>query len=388
MAQDYDVVIVGAGLIGASLALQLASQNQMRIAVLERGSQVVEHPSPNQRVVALGGVARAILSDIGVFPQLAKEFCHAYRDMHVWDENSNGVLHFSSQEQGYPQLGHMVDSNECVRLLHRQMLANSAIDVIFDLDLVDLSLDQGVAHLCTGQEQFTAKLVVGADGARSWVRQRAKIFANHESYEQQGIVALIRTQLSHEDTAWQRFLSTGPIAVLPLADNQSSIVWSATNSRAKELMELGDLEFSGQLELALESKLGQIQLLSNRAAFPLQSLKAEIYVRRNLALVGDAAHSIHPLAGQGANLGFKDIQCLCELILDADSNNLGDLRLLATYQRRRQFDNRQTDSMMTGLHNAYINNAPVWMMARGVGMNFMSNSKLIKQFLVSQAVGS
>lgn len=382
------MVIVGAGLIGASLALKLAQQPNLRVAVLERNQKVEENAAPNQRVVALGSAATTLLNDIDVFAQLGSEFCHPYQDMHVWDENSAGELHFSASEHGYAQLGYMIDSLECVRLLQRELAASASIDTHFGVELTSIRFADGIAQLHTSEHDISAQLLVAADGGRSWVRQQAKIFANHASYRQQGIVARIHTEQSHQDTAWQRFLSSGPIAILPLHDNQSSIVWSIDDARAEHLMNLTDAEFALELERALESKLGSVKVLSPRIAFPLQSLKAETYVRRNLALVGDAAHSIHPLAGQGANLGFKDIESLSELLQGAAPEDIGSLKLLSRYQRSRQFDNQQTDTMMTALHRAYTNNNPMWITARGLGMNFMTQTKLIKQFLVRQAVGA
>lgn len=387
LRSEYDVVIVGAGLIGASLALQLAEKSDLSIAVLERSSMFTQNPSANQRVVALGAVASNILKDIDIFQQLDAEHCNPYHNMFVWDENSNGQLDFSATEHGYQQLGYMIDSNQCVQLLHEALQASPNLDVYFGMNLENLSFANQQATVQAGEQSFSTQLLIAADGARSWVRQASKIFANHHSYKQQGIVALISTEQAHRDTAWQRFLSTGPIAVLPLNQNRSSIVWSASDPRSKELMALEPDEFELELSRALDSKLGAVTLLSDRVSFPLQSLKADSYVRKNLALIGDAAHSIHPLAGQGANLGFKDIQCLIGLICAVDSQRIGGLDVLSHYQRERRFDNQQTDAMMSALHSTYLNDNPAWMAARGAGMNLIADSTLLKQLFVRQAIG-
>lgn len=388
MDQKYDVVIVGAGLVGASFALHLARSTDLNIAVFERSSALKINSLPNQKVVALGAVATDVLTDIGVMPLLDSSSCHAYQGMVVWDENSNGVLSFSAQEHGYAQLGHMIDSNQCCLLLHQALANSPSVDTYFDSELIDIEFMQSGVSLETRDGRFNAQLIVAADGQQSWVRRQAKIFVNHHAYDQKGIVARIRGSQEHKDMAWQRFLSTGPVAALPLNEEQSSIVWSANTDFSKQLMEMSDAEFEIALARALESKLGKIELLSERQAFPLRSQRAETYIKRNLVLLGDAAHSIHPLAGQGANLGFKDLICLSELLSSVSPDRIGDLNVLQRYQRKRKFDNEQTDQMMSALHDAYQNNNPAWITARGLGMNLIGGSRGLKKLLAQQAIGS
>ena len=392
MKTTHDVIIVGAGLIGAALALRLSQETDLTIAVVERAPQLSDNPSPNLRVVALGAVASEILDCCGVLQLLGPQACHCYSAMHVWDESSNGQLSFSAQEQDLEQLGFMVDSIECTRQLQAKMAHSEAIDEYFDTQISALSMQKSGAVLgikTEGSEstQLCADLVIAADGAGSWVRRQAKIFANRLPYEQKAIVARIRTSEPHQDTAWQRFLHSGPVAILPLSDNQSSIVWSANCQRADELLKLNNADFERELSEALESKLGSMSLLSERLAFPLHSQRAEQYVKRHIALIGDAAHSIHPLAGQGANLGFKDVESLVQILASADRGQIGSLNVLKKYQRARKADNEQTDLMMSALHKAYQNNDAAWITARGVGMNLIGGSKTLKQLLVRHAIG-
>ena len=340
----------------------------------------------NQRVVALGALATNFLDDIGILATLDLDHCHAYQTMLVWDENSDGELYFDAARAGQSHLGHMIDSQMCNYQL-QQAVYNSRVNCHFNTQLSKLELDRTGSLLQTESGAIDSKLVIAADGARSWVRQRAKIFANYQGYGQQAIVAKIETEKLHQDCAWQCFLASGPLAILPLSKNHSSIVWSADNVLAEQLLALSDSDFASALSSALQGRLGSVRLLSKRQAFPLGSLRAERYFKRNLVLLGDAAHSIHPLAGQGANLGFKDAQVLGALLAGAKQADLGSPRLLSVYQAKRQVDNNQTDTLMSALHQAYKFNFPIWMLLRGMGMNFINGSDTLRNALARQAMG-
>ena len=397
--QKVDIIIVGAGLIGSTLALALAKK--FTVALVERSSQTFDNKFPNQRVVALGKRATDMLSGVGVLNSLGAEFCYPYQGMFVWDENSDGELAFTAQDlniakglQGAkgldldkPCLGHMIDSVQCTIELQKQIEQQSNIQTFYNAQAQSLSVDGSGGRLTIGDNELSAPLIVAADGAGSWVRKQAKIFVNHRSYQQRGIVAKIKTEHSHQNTAWQRFMSSGPLALLPVSDNQCSIVWSVDNDKASELISLENADFELSLEQAFGNRLGKIDVLTKPVAFPLVSQQAEKYFTRNIVLVGDAAHSIHPLAGQGANLGFKDISVLVELLLSDDVTDLSDIKLLKRYQDYRQSDNQQTDLMMSALHHAYKNSVPAWLSLRSIGMNAINRSELVKSWLAAQASG-
>ncbi len=386
----FDVVVVGAGLIGSAMALMLAKHTQLRVAIIERYAPIKAPEEDNQRVVALGAIAAQMLSDLGVLQQLGSRFAHPYKTMRVWDEHSYGELNFAAADMGIKELGYMVDAAACTHILQSKVLNGeyTNLSAFFDCQLSGFTHSKDSAVIRSKEAEYQAKLVIGADGGQSWVRKQAKIFANRRPYSQLGIVTKISTSESHHDCAFQRFLSTGPVAALPLHDNQSSIVWSADQHYAEQLMALDDATFGKELSAAFDQTLGEVFKLSRRQAFPLVSQQTSQYFAPSVALIGDAAHSIHPLAGQGANLGFKDIQCLLKLILETQHpEQIGGLNLLYRYQQKRKPDNEQTDRMMSALNTAYKLDFPLWLSLRGSGMNWLNRSQKIKQILAKHAIG-
>lgn len=390
--QNFDIIVVGAGAIGAACALRLARDNPaLNICVVERARAPIAAKRDNQRVWALGHAAMSMLNELGLRASLPIEVCYPYSNMLVWDAHSDGELSFDAADYQQPALGFMVDAEVCSEVLQQALLSQANIHFKCDFHGTQIEFVNGYAELVGRQEgqqqELRATLVIAADGAHSWVRSQSKILAPARPYLQRGIVAKISTEASHRDTAWQRFLSTGPIAVLPLAGNTSSIVWSADETLADRLLSLSEVEFAEQLEAALESRLGNVKVLTRPQAFPLQSQHAERYCQANLVLIGDAAHSIHPLAGQGANLGFKDVAALTSLLKDVAASQLGDYSLLSKYQRQRRLDNLQTDILMTTLQRAFQNNAPLWTLARGRGMRWLSANRGLKSLFAKQAMG-
>lgn len=384
--RKFDAIVVGAGAIGAACALRLAqTKPQSKIALIERNKRLSASLGENMRVWALGGVACNVLREAQVFSKLPEQASHAYSRMSVWDENSHGELFFDANDLGQQELGFMVDADYVTAQLQSALGDHPNITVLFEVQIESIENAATKASLQTSAGRLDTDLVIAADGGNSWLRRQAKILALAQPYDQKGVVAKIKTAKSHQDTAWQRFLQTGPVAVLPLAEGYSSIVWSAQTDQSEELIECSDQDFEIRLAQALDHRLGDVSLSSQRLAFPLVSRKAEQYYLDRLVLIGDAAHSIHPLAGQGANLGFRDVQALVEILLDAD--DMGESARLARYQRLRRPDNLLTDGMMTSLHHVFSFESSMFSIVRGEGMNWISDNQALKNLLAKQAMG-
>ena len=391
MSHDFDVIIAGGNMTGACLACALAD-TPLRIAVVEAGELPGESTLEERdlRVSALTRASERILEHVGAWPYIAQHRLSPFRDMHVWDAGGSGEIHFDCAEIGEPTLGYIVEN---------RLIQAALIDRLHDVANVQLFspvsiaacdwADEGVTVELDDGRRLTASLLVGADGARSRVREQAGIPVRGWSYEQTAVVVNVRTEKDHQETAWQRFLPTGPLAYLPLTDNMSAIVWSTSPEQAETLLAMDDEDFRVALGEAFEYRLGKVLECGPRAAFPLRLQYAENYVRPGLALIGDAAHSIHPLAGQGVNLGLLDVAALAEVLLQGarKGRQPGDYEWLRRYERWRKTDNLGTMFVMDAFKRLFGNSlAPVkWL--RNLGLQVTDHSGPVKQKLIRQAMG-
>lgn len=385
----YDVVISGAGMVGATLACLLA-KSAKRIAVLEVMPPPVFKPSDDfeLRVSALSRFSQRVLEQSGAWEGVINRRAVAYEDMVVWDATGSGEIRFSAAELGEPELGHIVENKIIQLALLEAMEAQSSIDLFCPARVQSFVHDgaQTVVTLDDGRE-LTAELLVGADGARSAVRELAGIGWQHEDYAQKGLVCVVRTELPHQATAWQRFMPSGPLAFLPLSDpHYSSIVWTLPADRADVLVKQDDTQFKAALSGALGNRLGAIEVLGARGAFPLAGSHAEHYVQEGIALIGDAAHTIHPLAGQGVNLGIKDAAELAQQLIAA-KGHLGSMKTLRRYERARKGDNHLTQKTMEGFRLLFGNNSQPLQLIRNSGLSIANHLPLLKNTLARQAMG-
>jgi 2-octaprenyl-3-methyl-6-methoxy-1,4-benzoquinol hydroxylase/2-octaprenylphenol hydroxylase len=311
---------------------------------------------------------------------------YAFTDTKVWDQNSHGHLNFSSADEGLDHLGHIIENDAIQSALFTALSDTKVKFIKAKLDGIDKT-DDGYQLQLDNDQPLSCALLIGADGARSRTRDLTQIEFSETNYQQKAIICNIRSDKGFEDTTWQRFLSDSIIALLPLSDNEASVVWSAENRLADELMKLSAKEFANRLSAGVEYRFGQFEVLSEIQAFPLIERSAKDYVKENMALIGDAAHNIHPLAGQGVNLGFSDVSELSDQ-LQSSSKPLGDYSVLRSYARARRLDNELMAKTMTGLNWIYKeNNEPLrWL--RGFGMNLINENPTLKSFFQKHALGN
>jgi 2-octaprenylphenol hydroxylase len=393
---DYDIIVVGGGAGGATfaaLAVRQAGVPAARVAVIERDRALrwVSGSDYDLRVFALSRASARILASAGAWEAISAARASPYERMRVWHESmppfGDGALVFDAAEMGEPDLGHIVEGRLIQTALHDSLEASGVTIVPASVESLSLSPDMAVVGL--GGQRLTTRLVVGADGGRSRVRELAGLAATTRDYHQQAIVANVATAKPHERTAWQRFLGHGTLAFLPLSNGQCSIVWSVGNDRAAQLRTLSVPEFERELTAALDGALGQVRLASGRVSIPLAATRAEHYVLERCALIGDAAHTVHPLAGQGVNLGFLDAATLADVLLEArgEREDSGALRMLRRYERRRRPHNELMSRAMSGFNDFLaMGQGPASQFARR-GMAMVNGAGFVKRLLVERALG-
>jgi 2-octaprenylphenol hydroxylase len=398
---QLDVVIIGAGIAGSALAVALGGQG-LSIALVE--AQSVTGPdlpitrdlkSFDARVSALTPRSRALLDKLGAWDAIASYRCCAYRHMTVWDAQGTGQIDFDRSEVNVPELGHIVENRAIVSALFAQVTTAPEINVISPVSLtsctrlessrISLQLDDG--------QVLETRLLVAADGALSPVREMMGFRSREWDYGHRAIVATIEVAHSHEDTAWQRFIPSGPLALLPLPGEEGhhycSIVWSLQERLVDDLLALQDDTFCAELERASEGRLGAVLGASRRFAFPLRQRHAVDYVQPGVALVADAAHTIHPLAGQGINLGLQDVSVLAEEILAGHKRGIspGQPELLRRYQRQRKGENLMMMTAMDGFKHLFEQQSLPLRWLRNAGMRGVDKLLPVKQSIMRHAMG-
>lgn len=397
--KSVDIAIVGGGLVGSALACLLArnaATRDLRIALIEaqQAPEMVTASGFDPRVVALTEKSRTLLDNCGVWPAVAAKRVSAYRAMEVWDAEGTGRIQFDCADVQQPNLGHIVENSVIVTALLEQVnqLENIELQCPVTVQKADCLGDQILLTLDDGSA-ISSKLLVAADGANSRIRQSFDFATREWDYGHSAVVTTIKTTKPNQQTAWQRFMPSGPLAFLPLNDNgdlhYSSIVWSQKTDEAERLMALDDAAFCAELSRASEHCLGDVVTVDKRYAIPLRQRHATDYVKQRVALIGDAAHTIHPLAGQGVNIGFADVAVLADEIGRAARRNLdfGDLHCLEKYQRRRKPDNLATMAAMEGFKRLFAAEAPPLRLLRNLGMSGVNQITPLKNELIRLAMG-
>lgn len=384
-----DVIIVGGGMVGLAMACALKDTG-LHVVLIERGVAAVHHSLGRDcRVSAIVRGNVRILQGLGVWQYLEKD-AGPMRRMHIWDNQELGGIRFDAAEIGEDALGFLVENSLMQKAMQRVLVDAEHVELCCPAEIASMEWrDADVRVSLSDGRKLTAALIVGADGGRSWVREQAGISCHQRDYQQKGIVATVRPERPHGGVACQRFLPTGPLAMLPMTDHLCSIVWSAEDAEAERLMAMSDEDFLAALNASFGPVFGRIQEAGKRAAFPLKAQLAKHIVRPRLALIGDAAHTVHPLAGLGVNLGFRDAMVLAQEIADARrfEEDWGNLSVLNRYMKQRLPDVMSVMGAMEGFHQLFTHDFPGLKPLRGLGMRLVGNSGAIKHLLMRNSTG-
>lgn len=390
--QSFDVVIAGGGMVGLATAAALQGSG-LRIAVIEsRIPELTElTPEPALRVSAINAASERLLQHLGVWQDILALRASAYQGMEVWESDSFGRIAFRAQEYGHTHLGHIIENRVIQLALWNKVSRQSEVTMIAPATFQQVAWGENEAFITLDNGQMlTARLVIGADGAHSWLRQHADIPLTFWDYGHHALVATIRTELPHEGCARQIFRPNGILAFLPLEDTHlCSIVWSVSPEEAQRLEALPESDFNRELAVAFDTRLGLCEVVSARQSHPLVGRYARSFAAHRLALAGDAAHTIHPLAGQGVNLGFMDAAELASEIkrLQRQGKDIGRYMYLRRYERTRKHSAAVMLTAMQGFRQLFDGDNPAKKLLRDVGMALADNLPGLKPRLVRHAMG-
>ncbi|ALO34167.1 monooxygenase [Colwellia sp. MT41] len=415
--QKFDVLIVGAGMVGLTLALALRQASQLKIALVDSSAVTELDESIDVRVSAINVASKNIFTNLGVWSAIEHSRVQDYQHMHIWDKAGLGKLDFSAKDStSWPpedNLGWIIENKVIRHALWQQAELDEGIHFFTDNTLASISHgdsevfatfvhDNADESATKPTPPIIAKLVVGADGANSWVRRQMAMAMIFKDYDHHAIIATVECPQGHQNTAWQVFLPTGPLAFLPLKSGQSSaplagklcsIVYSTSPDEAKRLTALDASEFAKELTAASDGKLGDIKLVSERFTYPLTMRLAQDFVKDRVVLIGDAAHTIHPLAGQGVNLGLLDAAALAQTLTAklseydesyAEFVNVADLK---AFSRWRKSEASEMIAAMAAIKQAFAPQPSPVKLLRGIAMNILNNFAPAKNHLIAQALG-
>lgn len=390
MNTDFDLIIVGGGLVGAALALALEDSG-LKLALVEHAEPpaLPQDASWDPRIYAISPTNATFLEALGVWQNLDRSRIQPVAAMHVWGDDGTACLDFGAYETGVPELAFIAESRLMADGLWKRMQEQDNLEIVAPAycSALDWYEDYAVLRLADGRE-LTAKLVVGADGRESWVRNQAGIEAKPRPYGQKGVVANFNTEKPHRGAALQWFREDGILAYLPLPGNRMSMVWSTWDAHADALTALPAEELCERVAEAGHHTLGKLELITPAAGFSLRLLNIGSLVKPRMALVGDAAHNVHPLAGYGVNLGFQDVLTLAEVLKErGPEKDCGDYRLLRRYDRARQEDIAAMQLTTDSLQKLFNNGNPLLKVARNIGLSLTNRQNWLKKALIRHALG-
>lgn len=393
--KSVDLVIIGGGMVGLALAALLRNTD-CRIKIIEKSPPPdIEDNAFANRVSAVNAAGEAMLRRVGALQQIPVERISAYDQMFVWEKDSFANIHFDNRDPvirqlGLPHLGLILENRRIQAALWHQVSRQANAEIIAAAPQTVGIGENGAFLTLDNGEMLSAKLVVGADGANSWLRNHTDIPLNSRDYEHTALVCNVQVAESHERTARQIFAPDGILAFLPLPDEHlCSIVWSLPPEKARILLTCDEKSFNQALTVAFDNRLGLVELRSERATYPLTARYARDFAQNRLALIGDAAHTIHPLAGLGVNLGFADAVCLAQTIErhSAAGNDIGEYRHLRRFERTRKAEAVKLLATMEGLKQLFHGDHPIKKLVRGLGLSAANQLPLLKKQLIAQATG-
>jgi len=395
MSDLYDLAIVGGGMAGASLALALRGAG-LRLALIESAPLQVERlPGYDDRAIALALCSQRVFQGLGLWQRLAGR-ATPIRQIHVSERGGFGFTRLDAAEEGVPALGYVVTARDLGEVLLAELTAmadSGQLDLLSSQRVTTVRVDAGAAHLGIGtdteSQQLGARLLVAADGGNSFIRERLGFATERWDYQQTAVIANVTTSLPHQGRAFERFTGQGPLAMLPLTEGRSALVWTLPNERVAEVLGWDDATFMQAVQSRFGWRLGRHQQVGRRSSYPLTHVRAQQTAQGRVALIGNAAHSLHPIAGQGFNLGIRDVAALAEVVIEGwrEQGDPGSDAVIRAYRAWREADQRQVAHATDGLNRLFHNPLMATRIGRNLGMLALQALPPVRSLFARHAMG-
>jgi 2-octaprenyl-6-methoxyphenol hydroxylase len=393
MKYDYDIVIVGGGLVGLSLACALGGSG-LRMAVVEpKAFPPAAGPSYDDRTLALAYGSTRIFAGMGLWDVVEARGACAIKRIHISDRGRFGITRLDAADAGIAALGYVVEMPVLGAVLQEAVHRLDSVSLLCPATVNAIAFDREPATVLVERDgksrTVSARLIVGADGGRSRVRQAAGIGARVVDYDQTAVVTTVTPELAHNHVAYERFTDSGPLALLPMRENRCAVVWSAQRSQVDTILGWDDQQFLQHLQERFGDRLGRFIKVGRRQGYPLSLTQVEQHVRARMVLIGNAAHTVHPVAGQGFNLGLRDVAVLSQILVDATraGEDIGDIQLLARYMRQRRRDTQAVTAFTDGLIRIFSNAFAPLALARNLGLVVVDLLPPVKRALIRRTSG-